>query len=154
MFGPIILFSIVAVLSMTGAALVRWLADRPSNNGDYSSDEILDELDSAFPDRASIEISTTLEYLPMLFERIHLTTDGGFPEHQVAALLHRMSNQRPKVARYAVFPIEIGKVNSDLDLKWFRISEDRIHMLVTAVPEVIQALSEEAEKLPAATTGS
>lgn len=154
MTSTIILYSIVAVLSLVGAGLVRWLSDRPVKHEEYSPDEMLDELENAFAERETIEIFTTLEYLPMLFERVHLTTDAGFPEHQVAALLHRISNQRPRVIRSALFPIEIKKVNSDVELQWIRPTEDRVHMLVTAVPEVIKALSEEAEKLPAATIGS
>lgn len=153
MTGPIVLYVMVAVLSLVGAGVVRWLNDRPLKHKEYSPDEMLDELESAYAERETLEIFTTLEYLPMLFERIHLTTDLGFPEHQVAALLHRISTQRPRVIRSAIFPIEIKKVNSDIDLQWIRPSEDRVHMLVTAVPEVIKALGEEAEKLPAATIG-
>ncbi len=152
MWGPFVIAVCAGSVTWIVALIVRWICDRPTNHKEYSPEEMELELEAVFVGREDFGICTTQEYLPILLEKIHCSVDVGFPESQVAAILHRAANQRPRTHRNAIFPIRIGEVSSDLELQWVRPDHDDIHLLVTAVPELIDELREEAKQIPAATT--
>jgi hypothetical protein len=152
MWGPFLIALGAGSVTWIGALIVRWICNRPVDHEEYSPEELEMELEAAFVEREDFGICTTQEYLPILLEKIHQSVDVGFPESQVAAILHRAANQRPRTHRSAIFPIRIGDVFSDLELQWVRPDRDDIHLLVTAVPALINELREEAKQIPAATT--
>lgn len=149
MFAPIILFAIAGCISLLGTLLIKWLSNRPLDHKEYSPDEIIEELESAFVERSTAEVITTIEYLPMVFEKVSASIDTGFPDSQIAALIHRISTQKTYRVRSAVFPISINSVASDFDVQWVRPSEDKVQMRIEAVPELIRAIEQIGEVLPA-----
>jgi len=152
MWTPFLLVLGAGSVTWIGSLIVRWICNRPEKHSAYTAEEIVEELETAFVERETFGICTTQEYLPILLEKIYASVDAGFPETQVAGILHRVANQQAIHPRSAIFPIRIGKVSSDLELQWVKPGGDDIHLLVIAVPEVIRELRKEAKQIPAATT--
>ncbi|MEC5128304.1 hypothetical protein VSU19_16195 [Verrucomicrobiales bacterium BCK34] len=148
MYTPVLLFAIVGCVSIIGTLIVKWLTNRPLDHKEYSPEEMSKELESAFVARGVVELTTTIEYLPLLLEQMTASIQTGFPEAQIAALIHRISTQKTYYVRSAVFPISVDSVASDLDIQWVRSSDDRVQMRIEAVPELIQAIKQAANELP------
>ncbi len=136
------------VVSLLGKLIVEWLSNRPSNHKVYSVEEIEQELEAAFVERESVELWTTQEYFPLLLDKIKLVLDSGFPDSQIAALVHRVSTQRIRNYRSAVFPIRVDGVSSDMELQWLSPDKERINMLITADPRIVEVVKNEAANLP------
>lgn len=118
--------------------------------GECSSEEILEELDSAYTPQAGITIRTQTEYLPFLVESIREQIDHGLDDQQVQSLIARIDHQRPHHERHAVFPVENGGITSNLALEWVRDTEDRIELKVRAAPDIIRALKKHKKRIPRA----
>jgi hypothetical protein len=137
-----------------GLALAWWfrrrLAERYERLGESTEEEMLDELEHAYPSRGRIKIHTPTEYLPFVFEGIREVTDGGFDDHQMRSLLERIDRHRPHDFRQAVFPVDVGGRRSDLLFQWSRDEGDRIRLRITAAPRIIRALRVQKKKIPKA----
>lgn len=118
--------------------------------GECSSEEMLEELDSAFTPQARVTIRTQTEYLPFVIETIREQIDHGLEDQQVRTLIERIDHQRPHHERRAVFPVESKGVTSNLALEWVRDDRDRIELRVHAAPEIIRALREHKRRIPKA----
>lgn len=134
---------------MTGA-ITHYLANRPEKYDPYDPEDIQDELSSAFAERRSIELTTSVEYAPQLLARIARTVDHGFTERHEDMLRHRLETQQtptgPRVARYSV---EVNDDSGDLEVRWLRISRDQLHLRFEAPIAVIEAIEAESKRMPA-----
>ena len=146
---PLVYFGAVALVCGMAMLVVRWLVNRPLMHEVYSPEELVDELNEAFVERYEIQITTTLEYLPLFLEKLAAPIGTGFPEAKIAGLIHRMSNQSTYRIRSAIFPVIVDGVASDLDFQWLRVSEERVQIRVEAVAEVIAAGLKAVPELPA-----
>ncbi|WP_367870989.1 hypothetical protein [Luteolibacter sp. Populi] len=157
--GSPIAFSVF--IALTGLAvwalvmLLGWLVRRRwvreyEQLGEASSEEMLDELESAYSPRQTVRIHTQVEYLPFVFESIRVIAENGFDDKQMLSLLNRIETHRPHEVRQAVFPIEVAGKRSDLYLQWSRDPSDRIDLRVTAAPKIARALREQKKKIPKA----
>lgn len=143
---------VLAIVSIL--LLRRYYIGRLDRLGESSSEEILEELESAYPKQRNILIRTQTEYLPYVFEAIRENIDHGFDDRQVQTLLERIEIHRPHEERNAVFPVETQQVTSDLRLSWTRDSSDRIKLRIHANATVIQALRAQKKKIPRAAYGN
>jgi hypothetical protein len=141
----IILPAIVGGGLIFGWIFARWLETRYDRGYEASSEELLDELEMAYSSRRSFEIYTPSEYLPQVFGCILEKIDSGFGEKHARQMVQRIEARGPSNALY---PIRVNGIRSELELQWNRDAEDRIRLLVLAVPKVIRALKREAKHLP------
>lgn len=138
------------LLMLLGWLMRRRLMGEYERLGESSSEEILDELETAYAVRQTVRIGTQTEYLPFVFESIREIADVGFDDKQMLSLLQRIEHHRPDEVRQAVFPVEVAGKRSDLFLKWSRDASDRIEIRITAAPKIIRALREQKKKIPKA----
>lgn len=149
-------FLIAGVIVVWPTALMLiWLmkrryAQKLDRLGECSSEEMLEELDSAFAPRGKVTIRTQTEYLPFLIEALREETDRGLDDQQVRSLIERIDHQRPHHERRAVFHVESHGVTSNLSLQWVRDDEDRIELKVHAAPEIVRALKNHKKTIPRA----
>lgn len=147
---------VLAALAVWGLfLLLAWLIRRRlmaeyDRLGESSSEEMLDELESAYSPRQTIRIGTQTEYLPFVFESIRVIAENGFDDKQMHSLLERIEYHRPHEVRQALFPVEVAGKRSDLFLQWSRDASDRIQLRVTAAPKIIRALRDQKRKIPKA----
>lgn len=147
---------VLAALAVWGLfLLLAWLIRRRlmaeyDRLGESSSEEMLDELETAYAVRQTVRIGTQTEYLPFVFESIREIAENGFDDKQMLSLLTRIEHHRPDEVRQAVFPVEVAGKRSDLFLQWSRDASDRIQLRVTAAPKIIRALREQKKKIPKA----
>lgn len=138
----------------TALAMMWWLRRRCERKldrvGEVSSQEILDELDSAYAPQGGITIRTQTEYLPFLVETIREQIDRGLGDQQVQSLIERIDHQRPHHERHAMFPVENMGITSNLSLQWVRDAQDRIELKVRAAPDIIRALRSHKKQIPRA----
>jgi hypothetical protein len=127
----------------------RWI-QHYERLGESTSEEMLEELESAYSVRRRITFRTSTEYLPFVFERIREVLDGGFEDKQMLSLLERIQIHRPYEERQAVFPVEVKGRTVDLHFRWARDEEDRIRLRVTAAPAIIRTLREQKKQIPKA----
>lgn len=137
------------------ALLLTWLmrrrcAQKIERLGECSSEEMLEELDSAFAPQGKVTIRTQTEYLPFLIEAIREQIDQGLDDQQVRSLIERIDHQRPHHERRAVFPVESHGVTNNLSLEWVRDDEDRIEFKVRAAPDIVRALKKHKKTIPRA----
>lgn len=138
------------LLLLLGWLMRRRMLEEYDRLGEASSEEILDELESAYSPRQTVRIGTQTEYLPFVFESIRETAENGFDDKQMLSLLRRIEAHRPDEVRQAVFPVEVAGKTSDLFLQWSRDAHDRIQIRITAAPKIIRALREQKKKIPKA----
>ena len=148
MYTPFILAAFVGIVSLAGTLLIRWLTNRPLDHKVYSPEEIEQEMKAAFVERRVVELTTTMEYLPLLFEKLSLPIEAGLPDFQIAALIHRISNQPTYYAGSGIFPVTVEGVASDLDVQWIKVSSERIQMRIEAVEAITKAVEQAATELP------
>ena len=152
-FSGLILVIASVVWGLT--VLLGWLIRRRlvreyERLGESTSEEILDELETAYSPRQTVRIHTQVEYLPFVFESIREIAENGFDDKQMLSLLKRIEIHRPHEVRQAVFPIEVSGKRSDLYFQWSRDPNDRINLRVTAAPKIARALREQKKKIPKA----
>jgi hypothetical protein len=149
-------FLIACVLIVWPLALgmIWWMRRRCDRKlerlGECSSQEILEELNSAYAPQGGITIRTQTEYLPFLVESIREQINQGLDDQQVQSLIARIDHQRPHHERHAVFPVENDGTTSNLTLEWVRDTEDRIELKVRAAPAIIEALRKHKKRIPRA----
>lgn len=119
---------------------------------EFTSEEILAELDREFTPVRRTTIRTQTEYLPFLFECIRENIDSGFEDPQMISLLERIQIHRPDQERGAMFTVVSGKQRSDLHLRWVRDSCDRILLRIQGAPNVVRALRDHQKRIPRAVT--
>lgn len=119
---------------------------------EFTSDEILDEIDREFTPVRRTTIRTQTEYLPFVFECIRENIDSGFEDPQMISLLERIEIHRPGQERRAMFTVVSGRQRSDLHLRWVRDSCDRILLRIQGAPTVIRALRDHRRRIPRAVT--
>jgi hypothetical protein len=145
----ILLPAIVGGGLIFGWIFARWLESQYDRGYEASSEELLDELEMAYSSRRSFEIYTASEYLPQVFGCMLEKIDSGFREKHARHMVQRIEARGPSTALY---PVRVNGIRSELELQWSHDSEDRIRLLVLAVPTVIRALKREAKRLPRAST--
>ncbi len=139
-----------ALLVLLGWMIRRRIMAEYERLGESSSEEMLDELESAYSPRQTVRIGTQTEYLPFVFESIREIAETGFDDKQMLSLLERIDFHRPDEVRQAVFPVVVSGKTSDLFLQWSRDASDRIQLRVTAAPKIIRALRRQKKKIPKA----
>ena len=139
-----------ALLVLLGWMIRRRIMAEYERLGESSSEEMLDELESAYSPRQTVRIGTQTEYLPFVFESIREIAESGFDDKQMLSLLERIDFHRPDEVRQAVFPVVVSGKTSDLFLQWSRDASDRIQLRVTAAPKIIRALRRQKKKIPRA----
>ena len=139
-----------ALLVLLGWMIRRRIMAEYERLGESSSEEMLDELESAYSPRQTVRIGTQTEYLPFVFESIREIAETGFDDKQMLSLLERIDFHRPDEVRQAVFPVVVSGKTSDLFLQWSRDASDRIQLRVTAAPKIIRALRRQKKKIPTA----
>lgn len=152
-FSGLVLLIALVVWGLT--MLLGWLIRRRwvrefERLGEATSEEMLDELETAYSPRQTVRIHTQVEYLPFVFESIREIAENGFDDKQMLSLLERIEIHRPHEVRQAVFPIEVSGKRSDLHFQWSRDPSDRINLRVTAAPKIARALREQKKKIPKA----
>lgn len=138
------------LLVLLGWMIRRRIMAEYERLGESSSEEMLDELESAYSPRQTVRIGTQTEYLPFVFESIREIADNGFDDKQMLSLLERIDFHRPDEVRQAIFPVVVAGKTSDLFLQWSRDASDRIELRVTAAPKIIRALRRQKKKIPKA----
>jgi len=152
-FSGLVLLIALTVWGLTvllGWLIRRRLAQEYERLGESTSEEMLDELETAYSPRQTVRIHTQVEYLPYVFERVREITENGFDDKQMLSLLERIETHRPNERRQAVFPIEVSGKRSDLHFQWTRDASDRIELRVIAAPRIARALREQKKKIPKA----
>ena len=139
-----------ALLVLLGWMIRRRIMAEYERLGESSSEEMLDELESAYSPRQTVRIGTQTEYLPFVFESIREIAETGFDDKEMLSLLERIDFHRPDEVRQAVFPVVVSGKTSDLFLQWSRDASDRIQLRVTAAPKIIRALRRQKKKIPKA----
>jgi hypothetical protein len=139
-YANFVLPSLVGAGLVFGWILALWLERRHDRGSSASSDELLDELETATTPRRSMEIRTSPEGLPALLDCIQDQIDTGFGPRQSRQLARRIRSHRHRGIRSALFLIRVNGVRCDLDFHWTRDAEDRIRLMVLAVPKIIRAL--------------
>jgi hypothetical protein len=141
----IILPAIIGGGLIFGWIFARWLEKRYDRGSGAGSEGLLDELEMAYSSRRSIEIRTTPESLGQIFGCIVEKIDSGFGEKHARQMLQRIESRDRS---YALYPIRINGIRSELELQWTRDPNGWVRLLVLAVPNVIRALKHEAKRLP------
>ncbi|MCW1914925.1 hypothetical protein OJ996_15155 [Luteolibacter sp. GHJ8] len=152
-FSGLVLLIALTVWGLTvllGWLIRRRLVQEYERLGESTSEEMLDELETAYSPRQTVRIHTQVEYLPYVFERVREITENGFDDKQMLSLLERIETHRPNERRQAVFPIEVSGKRSDLHFQWTRDASDRIELRVIAAPRIARALREQKKKIPKA----
>lgn len=140
----IILPAIVAGGLIFGWIFARWLEKRYDRGREASSEELLDELEMAYSSRRSIEIHASPAYLSQLLGCIVDKIDSGFGEKHARQMLQRIE---ARDRSYALYPIRVNGIRSELELQWTRDADGWIRLLVLAMPNVVRALKQEAKRL-------
>ena len=135
-----VLPAIVGAGLVFGWILALWLERRYDRTDPASSEELLDELETASTPRRSLEIRALPEELPQLFDCIVDQVDTGFGPRQSRRLIQRIRAHRHRGIRSALFLVRVNGVRCDLDFHWTRDPKDQIRMMVLAVPKIIRAL--------------
>lgn len=152
-FSGLVLLIALTVWGLTvllGWLIRRRLVQEYERLGESTSEEMLDELETAYSPRQTVRIHTQVEYLPYVFERVREITENGFDDKQMLSLLERIETHRPNERRQAVFPIEVSGKRSDLHFQWTRDASDRIELRVIAAPKIARAMREQKKKIPKA----
>jgi hypothetical protein len=139
-YANFVLPAIVGAGLVFGWILALWLERRYDRTDPASSEELLDELETASNPRRSIEIRTSAEDLPPVLGCIVDQVDTGFGPRHCRQLVQRIRAHRHRGIRSALFLVRVNGVRCDLDFHWTRDPEDRIRLMVLAVPKIIRAL--------------
>ncbi len=145
-YAPFILPAIVGCGLVFGWILARWLEKRYDRSTMASSEELLDGLEMAYAPRRSIELHVPPHQLPRVFECLLEHLDSGFSERHARQLIGRIEAHHSRSMRHVFFPVKVNGIRTDLDLHWSRDADDRVRLLVLAVPKVIRALKQQAKR--------
>lgn len=139
------------LMAIAGIVLMRWFYTRRHDRlGEASSEEMIDELESAYSAAPRVRIQTQTEYLPFVIESIRENIESGLGDDQVQLLLERIENHRQGDERQAIFPVEAQHRSSDLRLNWTCDTSHRIDLVIQGDPVIVRALRELRKKIPKA----
>lgn len=135
-----ILPAMVAAGLVLGWLLARWLERRHDRGTPASSEDLLDELESASSPRRHLELCIDRDALPALLDCLAGQIDSGFGPRQCRQLTRRIHAHQHRGIRSALFLIRVNGVRCDLDFHWTRDPDQRIRLRVLAVPKLLRAL--------------
>ena len=141
-------FAIVLLVILISRPIAWWLVHRPEKQKVCSPEEVSSEIENAFVYRDELTFVASTEYLPVVFEKIHLAVDGGFSTKQIEMLVHRIDFHRAHEPRYAAYPVDFEHHSSDLEFQWIRDNADRVKMKIIAVPRLLNAAREAVSQIP------
>lgn len=147
-YANFVLPAIVGAGLVFGWILALWLERRYDRTDPASSEELLDELETASTPRRSLEIRAISDDLPPVFDCIVEQVDTGFGPRQSKRLIQRIRAHRHRGIRSALFLVRVNGVRCDLDFHWTRDPEDQIRLMVLAVPKIIRALKRQHKTGP------
>jgi hypothetical protein len=142
----LILPTIVGCGLVFGWILARWMERRYDRGNMASSEELLDGLEIAYTPRRSIEIRVRPDQLRRVFECLLENIDSGFAQRHARQLIGRIDGHHSAAMRHVFFAVKVNGIRTDLDLHWSRDADDRVRLLILAVPKVIRALKQQAKR--------
>ncbi|MCW1922438.1 hypothetical protein OKA05_07720 [Luteolibacter arcticus] len=131
-----------------GWIFARWLERRLDRSRNSSSEELLDELETACTPRRSFEIRVRPDHLKPFLSCVAEQVESGFSVRHARHLLGRILSLRDHMVRHTWYSVKVNGIRTNLDLQWSRDSDGRIRLLVLAVPKIIRELKKQA-KVPA-----
>ena len=143
------IFAIGLLVILLARPITWWFVHQSEAHRVCSPEEVSSEIESAFVERLVFTFVASSEYLPVVFEKIHLAVDGGFSMKQVEMLAHRIDFHRAHEPRYAAYPVEFEHHSSDLEFQWIRDGADRVKMKIIAVPGLLNAARAAVSQIPA-----
>lgn len=135
---------IVAAGLLIGWIIARWLERRLDHSRCASSEELLDELETACTPRRSFEIRVRPDHLKPFLSCVAEQIDSGFSPRHARHLHGRMLSLRDHVVRHTWFAVKVSGIPTNLDFQWSRDPDGRIRLLVLAVPKIIRELKKQA----------
>ena len=145
-----ILPAIVTGGLILGWIIARWLERRFDRNRSTTSDELLDELETAFTPRRSLEVRLPPDRLKACLDCVAAHVESCFGPRQVRLLHRRLAALRDAAIHHAYFPVKVNGVRTNLDLQWSRDADGRVRLLVLAVPKIIRELKKQLKVPPPA----
>ncbi|MEK7953388.1 hypothetical protein [Luteolibacter soli] len=134
-----------------GWIIARWLERHFDRSRGASSEELLDELETACTPRRSFEVRVRPDLLKPFLSCVADEVDSGFSPRHARHLLGRILSLRDHVVRHTWYAVKVNGIRTNLDLQWSRDPDGRIRLLVLAVPKIIRALKKQAKvPVPAA----
>ena len=144
-------FIVPAILAgglLFGWMFARWLERRFDRRHSASSEELLDELETACTPRRSFEIRVRPDRVKPFLSCVAEQVESGFSPRHARHLLGRILSLRDHSVRHTWYAVKVNGIRTNLDLQWSRDPDDRIRLLVLAVPKIIRELKKQA-KVPA-----
>jgi hypothetical protein len=135
-----ILPAMVAAGLVLGWIFARWLERRHDHGTPASSEDLLDELETVSAPRRHLELCIDPDALPALLDCLLAQIDTGFSPRQCRQLTRRIHAHHHRGIRSALFLIRVNGVRCDLDFHWTRDPDQRIRLMVLAVPKIIRAV--------------
>ena len=151
---PQVSFIVPAILAgglLVGWIFARWLERRFDRSRSATSEELLDELETACTPRRSFEIRVRPDHLKPFLSCVAAQVDSGFSPRHARHLLGRILSLRDHTVRHTWYAVKVSGIRTNLDLQWSRDPDGRIRLLVLAVPKIIRELKKQAKvPVPAA----
>jgi hypothetical protein len=144
--------AILASGLLLGWLVAHWFERRHDRAPGGGSDSLLDELEMAWTPRRSHEIRCRAERLGHTLEILAGEVDRGFSRRQARQLHARIIAHRSRIPRHDFYHVKVAGQKTTLDFQWSRDPDDRVRLLVLAVPKIIRALKRHhrpASPLPA-----
>lgn len=141
-------FIVPAILAgglLFGWILARWLEGRFDRSRSASSEELLDELETACTPRRSFEIRVWPDHLKPFLSCIAEQVGSGFSPRHARHLLGRILSLRDHTVRHTWYAVKVNGIRTNLDLQWSRDPDGRIRLLVLAVPKIVRELKKQAK---------
>jgi hypothetical protein len=147
-------FIVPAILGgglLLGWMFARWLEKRLDRSRSASSEELLDELETACTPRRSFEVRVRAEHAKPYLSCVAEQIDTGFGPRQARHLHGRILSLRDHTVRHTWFPVKVNGIRTNLDFQWSLDPEGKIRLLILAVPKIIRELKKQAKvPVPAA----
>jgi len=133
---------------LCGWIFARWLERRFDRSRSASSEELLDELETASTPRRSFEVRVRPDHVKAVLSCLVEQVDSGFGARHARHLLGRILSLRDHTVRHTWYAVKVNGIRTNLDLQWSRDPEGRIRLLVLAVPKIVRELKKQA-RVPA-----
>jgi hypothetical protein len=147
-------FIVPAILAgglLFGWIFARWLERRFDRSRSASSEELLDELETACTPRRSFEVRVRPEHLKPFLSRVAEQVESGFSDRHARHLHGRIVSRNDHAVHHTWYAVKVNRIRTNLDLQWSRDPDGRIRLLVLAVPKIIRELKKQAKApVPAA----
>jgi len=141
-------FIVPAILAgglLLGWIIARWVERRIDRSRSATSEELLDELETACTPRRSFEVRVRPDHLKPFLSCVAEQVDCGFSPRHARHLLGRIQSLRDHTVRHTWYAVKVSGIRTNLDLQWSRDPDGRIRLLVLAVPKIIRELKKEAK---------